>query len=104
METNAEARPPSEGEIEGASTSSFANHRSASEAVAPHRDVPPKRVAPHPGGDPLWERFTGKRDGTLWYYGELLEVYKRKAPRRCADLVEAFERTYRELSALAARA
>ena len=55
-------------------------------------------------GDTLWERFTGKRDGTLWYYGELLEVYKRKAPARCADLVEAFERTYRELSAPAARA
>ena len=52
-------------------------------------------------GDKLWERFTGKRDGTLWYYGRLLEIYKEKAPARCADLVAEFERTHRELTALA---
>ncbi len=48
-------------------------------------------------GDRLWERFTGKRDGTLWYYGELLKVYRNKAPARCAGLVEELERIYREL-------
>ncbi len=53
-------------------------------------------------GDRLWERFTGKRDGTLWYYGELLKVYQEKAPARCADLVEEMECLYRELD-IAAR-
>lgn len=48
-------------------------------------------------GDRLWERFAGKRDGTLWYYGELLSVYRQKAPIRCAGLIEEMERTYQEL-------
>ena len=52
-------------------------------------------------GDKLWERFTGKRDGTLWYYGELLKVYQEKAPARCNDLVDELERTYLELTRLA---
>jgi hypothetical protein len=52
-------------------------------------------------GDKLWDRFAGKRDGTLWYYQELLKIYQEKAPARCADLVEEFERTHRELTALA---
>ncbi len=52
-------------------------------------------------GDRLWERFTGRRDGTLWYYGELLKVYQQEAPVRCADLVEELERIYRELYAAA---
>ena len=52
-------------------------------------------------GDKLWERFTGKRDGTLWYYGELLRVYQEKAPTRCDDLVGEMERTYQELTGLA---
>ncbi len=48
-------------------------------------------------GDQLWERFTGKRAGTLWYYRELLKVYQEKAPARCADLVDEMERINREL-------
>jgi (p)ppGpp synthase/HD superfamily hydrolase len=26
-------------------------------------------------GDDVWSRFTGKRDGTLWYYGELAAAF-----------------------------
>ena len=25
-------------------------------------------------GDDIWDRFTGKRDGTLWYYGEIVQT------------------------------
>lgn len=50
-------------------------------------------------GERLWRRFTGKRDGTLWYYGQLLSVYRDRAPARCADLVEEMEHIYRELVA-----
>ena len=50
-------------------------------------------------GDQLWKRFAGKRDGTLWYYGELLKIYREKAPARCTDLVEEMERLHRELAA-----
>jgi (p)ppGpp synthase/HD superfamily hydrolase len=28
-------------------------------------------------GEPVWERFRGGKDGTLWYYRSLLEVYRR---------------------------
>ncbi|MEE8526855.1 MAG: HD domain-containing protein [Thermoanaerobaculia bacterium] len=48
-------------------------------------------------GDRLWQRFSGKRDGTLWYYAELLMIYQEKAPAKCADLVAEMERIYREL-------
>ncbi len=51
-------------------------------------------------GDRLWNRFTGKRDGTLWYYGELLEIYRAKAPARCAGLVVELERIHRDLVTL----
>ena len=54
-------------------------------------------------GGALWERFTGKRDGTLWYYGKLLRAYREKAPPRCADLVAEFERIYLDLDAAAGR-
>ena len=52
-------------------------------------------------GDKLWDRFTGKRNGTLWYYGALLKLYRRKAPTRCATLVEEMERTHQELTRMA---
>ena len=51
-------------------------------------------------GDQLWKRFAGKRDGTLWYYGELLKIYREKAPARCTDLVEEMERLHRELGSV----
>jgi len=51
-------------------------------------------------GDQLWERFSGRRDGTLWYYRELLRIYKDTAPARGAGLVAEMERIYRELTGL----
>ncbi len=48
-------------------------------------------------GDTLWDRFSGGKDGTLWYYGELIKVYQQKAPARCADLVRELRRLHREV-------
>jgi len=36
-------------------------------------------------GEALWERFTAKKDGTLWYYRELVEVFRKTGPRRLAE-------------------
>jgi (p)ppGpp synthase/HD superfamily hydrolase len=42
-------------------------------------------------GDAVFERFGGRKDGTLWYYGRLSEVLSSRAPeplaRRLAELV-----------------
>ncbi|MEE8367385.1 MAG: HD domain-containing protein [Thermoanaerobaculia bacterium] len=48
-------------------------------------------------GDDLWERFTGNRAGTLWYYGALLEIYEHKAPKKCAGLIAEMRRIYRQI-------
>jgi (p)ppGpp synthase/HD superfamily hydrolase len=31
-------------------------------------------------GPSVWQRFTGRRDGSLWYYGELAAVFERRIP------------------------
>lgn len=31
-------------------------------------------------GEDLWERFGGKKKGTLWYYRQLADFFKRKGP------------------------
>ena len=49
-------------------------------------------------GDAVWERFQGKRDGTLWYYRALLKEFRRKRPNR---LVNEFARTVRTLESAA---
>lgn len=49
-------------------------------------------------GNAVWERFAGKRDGTLWYYRALVREFKRRRPNR---LVQDLERTVRELVAAA---
>lgn len=36
-------------------------------------------------GEALWERFTAKKDGTLWYYRKLLDVFRETGPRRLAE-------------------
>jgi len=36
-------------------------------------------------GDQLWDRFTGKRQGTIWYYRELSEIFQRLLPCPLAD-------------------
>ena len=33
-------------------------------------------------GEDLWERFTGRREGTLWYYRALSDEYQRRSPNR----------------------
>ena len=35
-------------------------------------------------GPPLFDRFTGRRDGTLWYYRSLAEVFGRRGPEHLA--------------------
>jgi (p)ppGpp synthase/HD superfamily hydrolase len=48
-------------------------------------------------GEPVWERFQGKRDGTLWYYRALVDEFKRQKTNRLADQLE---RVVSELEAL----
>ena len=40
--------------------------------LADYRDV----------GEPIWARFNGGRDGTLWYYRVLLDEFLRRKPNR----------------------
>jgi (p)ppGpp synthase/HD superfamily hydrolase len=52
-------------------------------------------------GDELWDRFTGGKEGTLWYYRALVEAY---AAAGANPVVEELDRVVRELEALARRA
>jgi len=45
-------------------------------------------------GESIWERFRGKRDGTLWYYRALADEFARGKRNR---LVGELERVVREL-------
>jgi (p)ppGpp synthase/HD superfamily hydrolase len=36
-------------------------------------------------GPALWERFTGKRDGTLWYYRSLAAIFSDRRPGALSD-------------------
>jgi crotonobetainyl-CoA:carnitine CoA-transferase CaiB-like acyl-CoA transferase len=36
-------------------------------------------------GPALFERFSGRRDGTLWYYGALADVFDRRGRRLLLD-------------------
>jgi (p)ppGpp synthase/HD superfamily hydrolase len=48
-------------------------------------------------GDSVWSRFSGQRDGTLWYYRAVLEVLRAGRPNR---LVDELERVVTELETL----
>jgi (p)ppGpp synthase/HD superfamily hydrolase len=50
-------------------------------------------------GEPVWQRFQGKREGTLWYYRALLHEFKRRKSNR---LVRELERVVVDLETLAA--
>lgn len=50
-------------------------------------------------GNALFERFTGKQEGTLWYYGALAEVFGQRGPKHMAD---ELGRTVATMKALAA--
>src|SRR6202035_1870118 len=39
-------------------------------------------------GESIWDRFSGGREGTLWYYLSLLEAFLRQEPSR---LIREFE-------------
>lgn len=52
-------------------------------------------------GDELWDRFTGGKDGTLWYYRALVDAYAGAGPN---PVVEELDRVVQEIEALAGRA
>jgi (p)ppGpp synthase/HD superfamily hydrolase len=39
-------------------------------------------------GEAIWKRFTGKKEGTLWYYRALSDEYKRRNPNRITRELE----------------
>lgn len=39
-------------------------------------------------GEAIWTRFTGKREGTLWYYRALSDEYRRRGPNRITRELE----------------
>jgi len=39
-------------------------------------------------GEAIWPRFTGKKDGTLWYYRALSAEYRRRGPNRITRELE----------------
>jgi (p)ppGpp synthase/HD superfamily hydrolase len=49
-------------------------------------------------GDAVWDRFSGGKDGTLWYYRTLVEAFRRHG---VTPLVEELERVVGELEQLA---
>jgi (p)ppGpp synthase/HD superfamily hydrolase len=51
-------------------------------------------------GNELWTRFTGGKEGTLWYYRALVEAYTRTGSNA---IVEELDRVVREIEALAER-
>ncbi len=52
-------------------------------------------------GEELWDRFTGGKEGTLWYYRTLTEAYKRGGE---TAVVEELDRVVREMETLARQA
>lgn len=51
-------------------------------------------------GDEVWERFQGKREGTLWYYRALVEAF-RAIEDNHLEMVEELERIVSEMEGLA---
>jgi hypothetical protein len=45
-------------------------------------------------GDSVWLRFTGEKDGTLWYYRALVEAFR--ARRQFTTLVDELDRVVSE--------
>lgn len=39
-------------------------------------------------GEAIWSRFSGKKDGTLWYYRALSDEYQRRGPNRITSELE----------------
>ena len=51
-------------------------------------------------GADLWQRFSGSRDETLWYYREVASILRRQAPSGGQRLVDELERDLTILEAL----
>jgi (p)ppGpp synthase/HD superfamily hydrolase len=49
-------------------------------------------------GDALWQRFTGRKDGTLWYYRSLLHAFKAHGD---SPIIKELERAVTELDSQA---
>ena len=49
-------------------------------------------------GEKLWKRFSGGKDGTLWYYRALSETYRRAGGN---PLTEELDRVVAEIERLA---
>lgn len=50
-------------------------------------------------GEVLWERFSGKKEGTLMYYAKLVEAFRKGQDH--VELVDELERTVQEIHRLA---
>jgi len=49
-------------------------------------------------GPEVWERFTGSKDGTLWYYRALVEAFREgESATSVTRLVDELDRTVREI-------
>ena len=48
-------------------------------------------------GEALWDRFSGSRDGTLWYYRALVDAFRAHGR---TPIVEELDRTVTELESL----
>jgi hypothetical protein len=49
-------------------------------------------------GEDLWSRFTGRRDGTLWYYRAMVNALRAAG---ASPVVEELDRVVSELEILA---
>jgi (p)ppGpp synthase/HD superfamily hydrolase len=55
-------------------------------------------------GEKLWARFTGGREGTLWYYRALVDTYEKAKPSVPTPLLDELDRTVEALEQLASPA
>jgi hypothetical protein len=49
-------------------------------------------------GEAIWNRFSGGREGTLWYYRALLDTFKASGP---TPMVDELEQVVTEIERLA---
>jgi hypothetical protein len=49
-------------------------------------------------GDALWQRFTGGRDGSLWYYEALTQAFHARLPGPATDRLTALVGEMRRLA------
>lgn len=48
-------------------------------------------------GEKLWDRFTGGKEGTLWYYQALVDAFKESGTNPIVEELERTVKTLREL-------